>query len=264
MIKLVVSDIDGTLVPDGSGEITPEIFDVILALKERGIAFAAASGRQYASMRRLFAPVADDIIFIAENGTNVMCRGRKLAEDYLDEAPARELVLCSREIPGAEVMLSRPEKSYLETKDEGIRKLMLEGYHFDLEFVDDLLPYCSSTNKMAIYRAEGVEEIAPFLLERFGDRMNVAVSGEIWVDFISKNADKGKALAELQQMMHISREETMAFGDNCNDVGLLSRAAEDYAVANANPDLLSAAGHIAPSREENGVIRTIREKLLNK
>ena len=46
MIKLIVSDIDGTLVEDGTDKINTEIYDVIMQLKEKGIRFAAASGRQ--------------------------------------------------------------------------------------------------------------------------------------------------------------------------------------------------------------------------
>ena len=45
MIKLIVSDVDGTLVPDGSSKINPEVFDTILKLREKGIQFAIASGR---------------------------------------------------------------------------------------------------------------------------------------------------------------------------------------------------------------------------
>ena len=48
MIKLIASDIDGTLVHDGTHELNPELCDVILQLKEKGIQFAAASGRQWA------------------------------------------------------------------------------------------------------------------------------------------------------------------------------------------------------------------------
>ena len=57
MIKLIVSDIDGTLVPDGSHKINPEIFDVILKLRAKGIQFAAASGRQWVSIESIFQPV---------------------------------------------------------------------------------------------------------------------------------------------------------------------------------------------------------------
>ena len=72
MIKLVVSDIDGTLLKEGTDQINPEMFDAIRQMRARGILFAASSGRQYASMRHVFEPVANDMIFIAENGSNVM------------------------------------------------------------------------------------------------------------------------------------------------------------------------------------------------
>lgn len=57
MIKLIASDIDGTLVHDGTHELNPELCDVILQLKEKGIQFAAASGRQWASIEDLFDPI---------------------------------------------------------------------------------------------------------------------------------------------------------------------------------------------------------------
>ena len=69
MIKLIVSDIDGTLVPDGTDQIDPEMFTLIKRMKEYGIKFAGASGRQYVSMRKLFAPVRDDIYYITDNGS---------------------------------------------------------------------------------------------------------------------------------------------------------------------------------------------------
>lgn len=43
MIKLIASDLDGTLLQNGAQELNPEIYDLILALKERGIHFAAAA-----------------------------------------------------------------------------------------------------------------------------------------------------------------------------------------------------------------------------
>ena len=55
MIKLIASDIDGTLLQEGSDRLDPEFYTVIPELKKRGILFAAASGRGYASISRLFA-----------------------------------------------------------------------------------------------------------------------------------------------------------------------------------------------------------------
>ena len=50
MIKLIVSDVDGTLLPEGTADLNPELYDVIRELKAKGIVFAAASGRQMNSM----------------------------------------------------------------------------------------------------------------------------------------------------------------------------------------------------------------------
>jgi len=70
-IRLVCSDIDGTLLQYGKKELEGEIFDQIRALHQRGIWFCPASGRQYTSLRKLFAPVADCCVFICENGGKI-------------------------------------------------------------------------------------------------------------------------------------------------------------------------------------------------
>ena len=57
MIRLIVTDVDGTLVEDGSPNINPKLFETILKLREKGIQFAVASGRPWASVERTFDPV---------------------------------------------------------------------------------------------------------------------------------------------------------------------------------------------------------------
>ena len=89
------------------------------------------------------------------------------------------------------------------------------------------------------------------------------MAGARWVDFINDSVDKGNALETIQNFMKIRVEETMAFGDNCNDIGMLRQAGESYAVANAHPQLKAAAKHIAPPQQENGVLQIIRRELLS-
>ena len=75
MIRLIASDLDGTLV-SGNMASLPESFPKIIGqLKERGIIFAAASGRQYHNLHQLFAPVKDDIAYICENGALTIYQG---------------------------------------------------------------------------------------------------------------------------------------------------------------------------------------------
>lgn len=68
MIKLIASDIDGTLVENSTAVLHPEMFDLIKKLKQKGILFCAASGRQYHSIANMFEPVKDDIVFWQKTG----------------------------------------------------------------------------------------------------------------------------------------------------------------------------------------------------
>ena len=61
MVKLIMTDIDGTLIPDGTMDINPEYFEVIEKLVEKGIIFVVASGRHMSSVKKVFAPVLDKI-----------------------------------------------------------------------------------------------------------------------------------------------------------------------------------------------------------
>lgn len=71
------------------------------------------------------------------------------------------------------------------------------------------------------------------------------------------NVDKGVALSEIQDLLKISIDETMAFGDNINDIGMLKRAGESYAVANARQEVKDVAKHITDSNVNNGVIKVL-------
>lgn len=261
MIRMVVSDIDGTLLPDGTDQMNPKLYNVIRQLKEKDIIFVAASGRQYASMRYVFAPVAEDIIFIAENGSVIMQEDKPLHTKMIDAGVARRLVHTLREVPQGEIMLSTPESLYFEVDGEAWKRVE-EGYHSKNTLVQDVLPYCQRTNKITIYRNYDIDVLGAKLREQFGDELNVVVAGKVWVDFMNKDADKGTALRDLQNRLGITPDETMAFGDNCNDIGMLSRAAESYAVANAHPQLKEKAKYVIPSYEEEGVIAAICQRLL--
>ena len=71
MIKMVVTDVDGTLVKESTLNINPEYFEVIRKLTEKGIKVVMASGRQYESIRKLIEPVQDLVWYIADGGATM-------------------------------------------------------------------------------------------------------------------------------------------------------------------------------------------------
>ena len=94
MIRLVASDIDGTLLQGGARALSDELFGLIRVLKKRGILFCAASGRQYHSLRGLFAPIASRLHYVCENGAVVFGPGDPgpiLAKETMERGQALEL-----------------------------------------------------------------------------------------------------------------------------------------------------------------------------
>ena len=75
-IRVIASDFDGTILKDGAQHVDEVYFPLIRELKSMGISFIAASGRQYANLRRLLWPVADEISYICENGALIAQGGR--------------------------------------------------------------------------------------------------------------------------------------------------------------------------------------------
>ena len=92
MIKLVASDLDGTLLHNYQQTVPKEIYDTIKALHEKGIIFTAASGRQYANIRRLFAPLGFDIPYIAENGSMCVYKEEVLATGLTPSKTIRHIL----------------------------------------------------------------------------------------------------------------------------------------------------------------------------
>ena len=261
MIKLIASDIDGTLLPEGTAQINPEIFQVIRKLKEKEILFAAASGRHYTSMSKLFEPVKNDIIFITENGAYVCCRGYDMLEQVVEWELVCQWVREVRQIPGASFTLDTKEGFYTESSDPEFLSLVRDGYRSRITVEEDVLAVRRRINKMAVYRKENIREVAELLIPRWESRLHCAVSGDIWVDFMNLDTNKGNAIRSIQKILKISPDETMVFGDNHNDLEMIRSATESYEVGNAADAVKKAAKYVADTNVNDGVLKVLRTLL---
>ncbi len=263
MIKLIATDVDGTLVEEGTPNLNPEVLDTIVKLKQKGILFAAASGRQYASMYRLFEPVADHMIFIAENGGYVVCRGRQIECRSMKREILEKLVSFMREQTDCFLLVNTPCRAYTETRDPDFVESLRRGYKLELEETEDVLALEEPIVKAAIYCRQDQDpvEVARQAGELFRGELNVMAAGAHWGDFVGTDTDKGKALESIQRLMHITKEETMAFGDNNNDIGMMLCAGESYAVANAREEVKKAARHLTDRNVDDGVLKILKRLL---
>ncbi|MDO5696114.1 MAG: HAD family hydrolase [Eubacteriales bacterium] len=263
MLKLIMSDVDGTLVPDGEDGIPSELFETIRTLKARGIVFAVCSGRSYHSLKVLFEPVVDDIIFCCENGGYVKCRDYVIREHRMNPKDVRALILESRGIDRIIPCLCTPDCMYIERGDAEAKRWFIEGYKMNAVFTDDLLK-CPLDHviKFAVLDRLGVRNNAK---KRFNpawwERMHIAESGFDWLDFTDRGVTKGRAVRDIQNFLDIKYEETMVFGDNHNDIPMMKEAKYSFAVANARDEVKAVSNYRTASNTEQGVLKVLRHVL---
>lgn len=258
-IRLIATDIDGTLVKDSTSWVYPEILTAIREWTDRGGYFCVASGRQYYSIRHMFEQVADRILYLAENGAHVRCGEKdilvqKMRRDYVEEL-MRQLRTYYED---CDVIVSTTNGSLLESHNDEFVRFIAEGYHNKYRVVEDVLAEPEEIIKIAIRRKGSIRELGEkVLIPQWKDKIKACMAGEEWVDFMDASVDKGNALKVLQQYLGVTAGETMSFGDNDNDIGLIEAAGESYAVENGRESVKARAKHICPSYHEKGVYQVI-------
>lgn len=249
MIRLIASDLDGTLLQNGAQTLNPEIFDIILALKTKGIHFAAASGRQLANLQRLFEPVKDELYYIAENGAVCLHDGELLCSEPISRELMLRLILDVRSTPNCSLMVSGPYQSYAEKADERLYRHVSSVLGYDIELVEDLTELDAPIIKMAVCNFDGITHSDAYFKERYSKDCNVMTSGNIWMDFMNPSTNKGAALQALTQHLGISLDDCMVFGDQYNDLEMLQLAGASYAMKNAAPGISDHADFVTESVE---------------
>lgn len=258
MIKLIASDIDGTLVGDGEHELNPEFFDVILKLRGKGIQFAAASGRQWASIETIFEPIKEKVFYLSDNGAYVGCHGRNLFLNTIDRKDAMDLAAAIRRVPGLEILIGGPDVVYVETKSQELVNLLREGYRFRTVQVEDVTKVEDQIIKVSAYRTSGIQEATKNLVEEFGARLKMTISGDMWLDCMAPGVCKGQAIRLLQESLDIRPEETMVFGDQLNDLEMMESAYYSFAVGNAREEVKRAARFQADGNANYGVLKILK------
>lgn len=250
MIRLIASDLDGTLLQHGAQCLTGEAVRLIKAWQERGVIFTAASGRQYPNLCRLFGELAENMAFICENGAYVVYKGEEILTHAMERELGIEIMNDIYSTEGCEILLSGKNTSYLQPKTEEYLHRMKHIVKNNVTVVEDITKVEEPFLKISVCRLAGIEEVAGHFHTTFGHRAKATVSGFAWLDFTAAQVNKGTALSALQEKLGIKPEETLVFGDNYNDLDMFSRAGTSYVMSAAVPEVKSYANAEAETVEE--------------
>jgi Cof subfamily protein (haloacid dehalogenase superfamily) len=262
-IKLVVSDVDGTLVtPDK--ELKPATIAAAQKLKNAGIGLALVSSRPPRGMTFLMPELGLDGPFAAFNGGMVFSRaGEIAARRTVDPDAAREAAIYLAG-QGVDVWLFTDETWYLTDPDGPYVPREKRTVRFDPTRIDDFTPYFAHVGKIVgstrdfdlLERCEGE------LQTRIGTAANARRSQAYYLDVTPLGADKGDAIAALADTFGVPLSEVAALGDMSNDVPMFRRAGLAIAMGNATEPVKAEAHCTTKSNVEDGWAAAVDEFIL--
>ncbi len=263
-IKMVVTDVDGTVVEEGTKHINPEYFEVIRQLTNQGIQVVVASGRQYESIRSLFEPVQDLIWYIADGGAVIKVDQEFEIVNPIPKEWVEECWADIQKIEGVDGVLCAYDRSYAPDEESEMFLRMKDDYQVTMSSMNgwDNLPN-QEISKMSIFRKEQIDTFTNLeFVPKWKDRLYLTIAGEWWLDCMMPGVNKGSALESIMKRSRVKRNELIVSGDNMNDLEMMKVADHAYAVATARDEVKALAKKIIPSHTEDGVLKEWKKLLV--
>ena len=260
MIKLIASDMDGTLL-DENGQVPPETYDLILALREHGVHFAASSGRRFDRLCEFFSPVVDKMDFVAANGAQVYAGGLAVDREVYSHLAIRKLARTVKMFPNMHLALFDRTKSFLlDDEDKFVREIDKDLPN--AERIWDLPDPRVNIIKASIFCDDGnVMDNAYVLQRELGEFFTFAPSGNAWIDAMQPGVSKASGIAQLVDHYGLEPSRVMAFGDSMNDYEIIRFVGTGCAMENARPALKAVADRVVGCNRDHAVQQEMRRIL---
>lgn len=251
-IRLVLSDVDGTLVgPDKS--LSEATIDAVARLGEAGIAFAVTSGRPPRGMSMLVEPLELTTPIAAFNGGEFVTPA--LEEIRTMDIPGHLVpgIIELMDAHGIDAWVYSGADWYVLDPDGPHVARESATVQFHPTVVDSyagISPVAKvvgvSDDNDAVQRAEAAARTA------FGDHVSAARSQPYYLDVTHPEANKGGALKFLARHLDIPPSSVATLGDSANDVLMFAHCGLSIAMGNADPGVQRAARRVTGSNEDGG------------
>lgn len=274
-IRLVVSDLDGTLL-DNHSDLTPEAIDAVRHLREQGILFTFATGRMDVMTWSFAEKLNLDLPIISTNGALLRDKlyGTTYFEESMDDGDIVRIFNYG---------LAHEVDILLYTADEvyhfpwSTRISFLQAYN--MKAAEDGTPQVPLIESAQLpesgeqwrgrvlkafirYSDEQKDDLLAFLDDFAGLEIRQSAYGS--VDVNAPGCSKGRAVEFLADALGVPLEQVCTLGDQENDLDMLKVSGLSLAVSNALPAVQAAADHIIPAHFENGFAEGVKKHILRK
>lgn len=257
MVKLVATDMDGTFLTSKGYYDNQRLHNVLEKFEKNNILFVAASGRSMLALEKMFAPHADKMAFIAENGTLVKVGEKTVFESGLTKPEFLEITDTLIESPymtGYDFLLSGEKGAYLHPKASDEYLEFISHYYENVQRVDNLANVTDNILKVtANFAADTVRNGEAWFNQRI-DFVKAVTTGFKSIDIILSDVNKRTGLEALCESYGLSAAEVVAFGDNLNDYEMLEFAGRAVATQNARQEIKEISSEIIGHCDEESVM----------
>lgn len=266
--KIIFLDIDGTLVLP-KGEVSSRVKDAITQVRQNGHYVFLCTGRNRAGIESLMSIGFDGAICSA--GGYIEINGQKIYESSLSE----EDVKIARDVFDRNHVLYNLETTHITFSSDDMNKefvkMQLNGekmnsemmrlmneqmkqfnIHSLAEFDQNPVPvqklcFIAKDEKNLIEPKEKLSQRFQFIIHELFSKETI--NGEI----IIKGTNKGKAIQKVVEVLGLSMDDTIGFGDSMNDLEMIQVCHHGVAMKNGSEELKTYASRVCESVEDDGV-----------
>jgi len=262
-IRLVVADVDGTLVTPEK-LLTPWARAVVRRITEAGIGFTITSGRPPRGMKMLIDELQLQNPIAAFNGGVVVRPDLSVIREHLVPETAAQPVIDVLTTHKLDVWLYGDRDWYVTSR---------HGPHVDREeWTVTFPPTVVPTYERLLDRVvkivgvtddeEAMARCVTEVQQRFGTRVSAALSQPYYLDVTHPKANKGEVVSALSALLAVPTAQIATIGDMPNDVLMFRNSGVSIAMGNANSDVRHAAVFVTRSNTEEGFARAMERFVL--
>ncbi len=264
--QLIAMDLDGTLNNDQK-VITEKTKTALMEAQKRGIRLALASARPSPGLFR----ERDVLDLQAYNGVLMSYNGGRI----VDAATGQVLFETSMQLEETKTVLRQLEKlPVTPILDDGVQFYVTSksGYKVDYECRNNQM-ICSEVGNLADFltfapikilmsvQPEEIGAVQKQIAQMLPESLTVVQTAPFYLEVIPRSINKGQGIRDICQVLKISPDEVIAFGDAENDIPMLRSAGMGVAMGNAAEAVKAAADMVTLSNNDDGIAAAL-EKLL--
>jgi hypothetical protein len=263
-VKLVIADVDGTLVTQEK-ILTPRAIHAVTQLHDAGILFAITSGRPPRGMAMLIEPLKLEEPIAAFNGGVIVQPDLKtiLDQNFLSPETVKQAVKIILEHK-LDVWIYTDTAWYV--RDVAAPHVAREQWTVKFEpvvtkqlesLVDRVAKVVGiSDDYDAVRRCEKDVQAA------LGTNASAARSQPYYLDVTHPKANKGEVVRAMSDLLKIPTEQIATIGDMPNDMLMFAKSGVSIAMGNASPEVQQSATYVAASNEQEGFAGAMDEFIL--